>query len=104
MSPSSPLPAAPPDAAAIARARWRVAAALTAAMVCVYFGFIALVAWRRDWLGAPVGEGLSVGIVLGALVIVAAWLLTWGYVHWTRRHYDPALAALRAHRQGRRSA
>jgi uncharacterized membrane protein (DUF485 family) len=45
-----------------------------------------------------------VGIVLGALVIVAAWVLTWVYVRWTRRHYDPALAALRAHRQRGRAA
>jgi len=104
MTPSAPPPAAPPDAAALARARWRVAAALTAAMVCVYFGFIALVAWRRDWLGAPLGPGLSVGIVLGALVIVAAWALTWLYIRWTRAHYDPALAALRAHREGGRAA
>lgn len=105
MTPSpTPAAAVPPDAAALARARWRVAATLTAAMVCVYFGFIALVAWRRDWLGAPLGPGLSVGIVLGALVIVAAWVLTWVYVRWTRRHYDPALAALRAHRQRGRAA
>lgn len=104
MTPMPAPAAAAPDAAALARARWRVAAALTAAMVCVYFGFIALVAWRRAWLGAPVGDGLSVGIVLGALVIVAAWGLTWAYVRWTRTHYDPALAALRAHRQGRRAS
>lgn len=93
-----------PDAARLARTRWRVASALTAAMVCVYFGFIALVAWRRDWLGAPLGDGLSVGILLGALVIVAAWVLTWVYVRWTNRHYDPALAALRAQRRGGRDA
>ncbi|MBU6364963.1 MAG: DUF485 domain-containing protein [Gemmatimonadetes bacterium] len=103
MTPSPAPPAASPDAAALARARWRVAAALTAAMVCVYFGFIGLVAWRRDWLATPLGEGLTVGIVLGALVIVAAWGLTWRYVRWTRAHYDPALAALRAHRQGRKT-
>jgi uncharacterized membrane protein (DUF485 family) len=37
-------------------------------------------------------------------VIVAAWVLTWVYVRWTRHHYDPALAALRAHRQRGRAA
>ncbi|MFN8717060.1 MAG: DUF485 domain-containing protein [Gemmatimonas sp.] len=81
----------------VAAHRWRVAAALTAAMVVVYFGFIALVAFRPAFLARLVTDGLSIGIVLGALVIVAAWGLTYTYVHWANRVYDPALAALRVH-------
>lgn len=80
----------------LARARWRVAALLTLLMVGVYFGFILLVAYRPALLGELVGNGLSLGIVLGALVIGAAWLLTLLYVQWANRVYDPALAALRA--------
>ena len=67
-------------------------------MVVVYFGFIALVAFRPALLGTLVSDGLSLGIVLGALVIVAAWLLTFTYVSWANRVYDPALAALRRQR------
>lgn len=66
-------------------------------MVLVYFGFIALVAFKPALLGRLLHEGLSLGILLGALVIVAAWLLTFVYVTWANRVYDPALAALRAH-------
>ena len=66
-------------------------------MVLVYFGFIALVAFKPALLGRLLHEGLSLGILLGALVIVAAWLLTFVYVSWANRVYDPALAALRAH-------
>jgi uncharacterized membrane protein (DUF485 family) len=80
---------------AVARRRWRVAATLTLLMVLVYFGFIALVAFQPAWLGALVTVGLSRGILLGALVIVSAWLLTLVYVTWANRVYDPALAALR---------
>jgi uncharacterized membrane protein (DUF485 family) len=36
--------------------------------------------------------GLSLGILLGALVIVAAWTLTFVYVSWANRVYDPALS------------
>jgi uncharacterized membrane protein (DUF485 family) len=79
----------------VAAQRWRIAAVLTSTMVVVYFGFIALVAFRPDLLARLVTEGLSIGIVLGALVILAAWLLTYVYVYWANRHYDPALAALR---------
>ncbi|MBL0171373.1 MAG: DUF485 domain-containing protein [Gemmatimonadaceae bacterium] len=82
---------------ALAARRWRIAAMLTVCMVCVYFGFIALVAYKRDLLATLLHEGLSLGILLGALVIVAAWSLTYVYVSWANRVYDPALAALRVH-------
>jgi uncharacterized membrane protein (DUF485 family) len=75
-------------------ARWRVALGLTAAMVVLYFGFILLVAYGRSLLAVQVVPGLTLGILLGALVIVASWLLTWVYVRWASRHYDPAVAAL----------
>lgn len=73
---------------ALARARWRVAAGLSAAMVLLYFGFLALVAWGRHVLARPLLPGLTLGIALGALVIVTSWLLTWVYVRWCGRHYD----------------
>jgi uncharacterized membrane protein (DUF485 family) len=78
--------------------RWRIASALTAAMMAVYFGFILLVAFGAPLLAAPVAPGLSLGILLGALVIVAAWALTWVYVRWANRHYDARVAALRGRR------
>ncbi len=80
----------------LALKRWRVAAVLTLLMVGVYFGFILLVAYRPAMLGALVTNGLSLGIVLGACVILAAWVLTLIYVQWANRVYDPALASLRA--------
>jgi uncharacterized membrane protein (DUF485 family) len=80
---------------ALARARTRLVFALTAAVVVVYFGFIGAVAFARPALGRLVMPGLSLGILLGALVIVAAWLLTLVYVRWANGRYDPALHALR---------
>lgn len=78
--------------------RWRKASALTIAIVVVYFGFILLVAYGRDVLSIRLADGLSLGILLGALVIVSAWLLTYVYVSWANRVYDPALKALREQR------
>lgn len=78
----------------LARRRWRVAIALTIAMVVLYFGFIALIAFNKPLLAYKVTEGLSLGILLGALVIVASWLLTWFYVRWANTHYDTALASI----------
>jgi uncharacterized membrane protein (DUF485 family) len=76
------------------RARWRMALGLTGAMVLLYFGFIALVAFGRPLLAIQLAPGLSLGIVLGAFVIVASWVLTWIYVRWANNVYDPEVRAL----------
>lgn len=75
----------------LAAARARIAAILTAAMIAIYFGFILLIAFRKDLLARLVVPGLSLGILLGALVIVASWLLTWVYVRWCNANYDTQL-------------
>jgi uncharacterized membrane protein (DUF485 family) len=76
-------------------ARWRLTLRLTAVMMAIYFGFILLVAYGKPLLGTPLVPGLSLGILLGALVIVSAWVLIWFYVHWANRHYDSAVSRLR---------
>jgi uncharacterized membrane protein (DUF485 family) len=81
---------------ALGAARWKIAGSLTAAMMLVYFGFIALIAYDKPLLARVVTPGLTLGILLGALVIVAAWLLTWVYVRWANAHYDSAVGALNA--------
>lgn len=88
------------ELAAIARRRSRIALALTSAMLATYFGFLLLIAWDKPALGVLVAPGLSWGILLGALVIVVAWLLTGIYVRWANRHYDGALAELRKKHEG----
>lgn len=83
---------------ALSAARWRVAIALTAAMMLCYFGFILMVAYGKDILGQELVRGLSVGIALGILVILTAWVLVWAYTHWANTHYDPAVRRLRSER------
>ena len=89
------MPNSDPRLEAVGAARWRVAIALTIAMMVVYFGFILLVAFNKPLLGTRVVPGLSLGMLLGALVIVAAWALTWVYVRWANTHYDAAIEAIR---------
>ena len=79
-------------------ARWRIAIALTAAMMVLYFGFILLIAFAKPLLTTVIVPGLSLGILLGALLIVAAWVLIWIYVTWANRHYDVAVDAIRRQR------
>jgi uncharacterized membrane protein (DUF485 family) len=79
---------------ALAATRWRIALSLTATMIVIYFGFIALIAYDRPLLAVIVAPGLTLGILLGALVIVVSWLLTYAYVRWANNTYDVALRKL----------
>ena len=83
------------DIVRLGAARWRVAIALTAAMMVIYFGFILLVAYNKPLLGRQLVPGMSVGILLGAVVIVTAWALIGVYTRWANRHYDAEVARLR---------
>jgi uncharacterized membrane protein (DUF485 family) len=91
---SAPAPDRDARLAAVAAARWKVALALTAAMVVLYFGFISLIAFDKPLLGRLLAPGLSIGIVLGAGVIVCSWILTWVYVRWANTRYDAELRRL----------
>jgi uncharacterized membrane protein (DUF485 family) len=82
----------------LSAAQWRLALRLTAAMMAVYFGFILLVAWAKPLLGRLLLPGLSLGTLLGALVIVSAWVFIWIYVRWANSHYDATVKGLRARR------
>jgi uncharacterized membrane protein (DUF485 family) len=84
--------------AELTRAQWRLALQLTATMMAAYFGFILLVAYRKDLLGRLLVPGLSVGTLLGVLLIVLAWVLINVYVRWANGHYDTTVAALRKER------
>ena len=75
----------------IAGRQRRFTLALTAAMVVLYFGFVLLIAYNKPLMARMLTPGLSVGILLGALVIVGSWLLTWIYVRWANSHYDTEL-------------
>ena len=79
----------------LASAQWRLALALTAAMMAVYFTFILLVAFAKPLLGTILVPGLSLGTLLGALTIVSAWIFIWIYVRWANDHYDRTVNALR---------
>lgn len=80
----------------LATQRWRIALLLTAGMLIVYFGFILLIAFAKPVMATRLSGGLTVGILLGVLVIVSAWGFTWLYVRWANDHYDVALAKLRS--------
>jgi uncharacterized membrane protein (DUF485 family) len=93
---------------AVAARRWRIAIWLSVLMLAIYYGFILLVAFNKPLLGTILVSvqtagvttpALSLGILLGALVIVFAWVLTGIYVFWANTKYDHEIHAL-AHLRG----
>ena len=80
--------------AVLAAQRWRLTLSLTIIMMFIYFGFILLIAFNKPWMGSLVLPGLSWGILLGALVIVSAWVLIYIYVRWANSSYDEKIAQL----------
>ena len=46
----------------------------------MYCGFVLLVGYEKPFLASTIAPGLSWGILLGALVIIVSWLLTYIYV------------------------
>ena len=77
--------------------RWRVSLLLTACLFVLYYGYILLIATDKALLSTRVGEVTTLGIPVGAAVIVGAWILTGVYVLWANRAYDPEVARLRDH-------
>lgn len=72
----------------VAAARDRIALVLTTLTMVAYFGFILLVAFDKPLLGRLLTSGLSLGMLLGSLVILVSWVFTGIYVYWANRHYD----------------
>jgi uncharacterized membrane protein (DUF485 family) len=80
---------------ALGARRLRTALTLTGAMIAVYFGFILLIAFDKPLMGEKLTSGLSLGILLGVVVILSTWVLTWTYVAWANRRYEPDVRRLR---------
>jgi len=69
--------------------RSRFAWVLSAAILCIYFGFILIIAFVPKLLAVPIGGGVTtVGIPVGLLVIVAAFVLTGIYVRRANTEFD----------------
>ncbi len=74
------LPPNASDSIPVRRHRPALPFVLSGVMLAIYFGFIILVGYQQPLMGAQIVPGLSWGILLGATVIVSAWVLTLIYV------------------------
>ena len=63
---------------------------MTLCVMAVYYGYILLIAFNKEWLGTKLGAGMttSVGIPLGVGVIVITIILTNLYVRRANTEFD----------------
>lgn len=81
-----------PNYQELVRRRSSLGWTLSLIMLIIYFGFILLVAYAPKFLGTPIGAGVTtIGIPIGLLVIVSAFLLTGIYVNKANSKYDPLI-------------
>jgi len=69
--------------------RNRLAILLTVLMLVVYYGYIALIAFDKEFLAQPIGAGVtSLGIPIGFGVIVFTIVITGIYVRRANGEFD----------------
>ncbi len=62
---------------------------LTALMMVVYYGYIALIAWNKPFLAQPLGAGVtSLGVPIGMGVIIFTIIITGIYVRRANGEFD----------------
>ena len=69
---------------------------MTLCVMAVYYGYILLIAFDKEWLGKKLGANMttSIGIPLGVGVIVATIVLTNIYVRRANTVFDPLNAEI----------
>lgn len=69
---------------------------MTILVMCIYYGYILLIAFNKEWLGTKIGAGMttSVGIPMGVGVIVLTIILTNIYVRRANSEFDDLNAEL----------
>lgn len=75
--------------------QWRMSLVLTACLFALYYGYILLIALNKPFLSRRIGDATTIGIPIGAAVIVGSWVLTAIYVVWANRRHDPEVDRLR---------
>lgn len=91
-----------PEFQKLARQKNTISLVLTILQLVLYFGFIALIAYNKAFLGQKVsaGSAITIGIPIAVGVIILSWILTGIYIFWANSRYDEMVKNVKA-RMGR---
>ncbi|HTF99111.1 MAG TPA: DUF485 domain-containing protein [Nitrospirota bacterium] len=70
---------------------------LTIVELVLYFGFIALIAFNKEYLSQKLSEGTAttIGIPIAVGTILLSWVLTGIYIFWANSKYDAEVKKLK---------
>ena len=68
---------------------------LTIMQLVVYFGFIALIAYNREFPATKISGAITAGIPIAVGAIVLSWILTGIYIRWANQKYDVMVKKVR---------
>lgn len=77
-----------PDFQSLVRQKNTISWILTALELALYFGFIALIAFNKPFLGTKISGAITVGIPIAVGTIVLSWVFTGIYIRWANSKYD----------------
>ena len=84
-----------PDFKDLVKRKNSISTRLTIATLVVYYGFIFLIAFKRDLFANKAAGNVTLGVFLGIGVIIACFALTGVYVRWANRNYDAMVDRLK---------
>lgn len=85
----------------LVKSRKRFAWILTIAILAIYYGFILTIAFAPQILGTPLWAGATttIGIPIGVVIIISAFILTGIYVARANGRYDALTKEIREEMQ-----
>lgn len=84
-----------PEFKKLTRQKNRVSLILTIVEMIIFFGFIALLAFYKPFLGTKISGAITVGIPIAVGAIIISWVLTGVYVFWANTKYDAMVRSVR---------
>ncbi len=80
---------------ALVKAKKTISLTLASIELLIYFGFIWLIAYEKEFITKKILGNINLGIVIGIGVILLSWILTGIYVIWVNRIYDERMTAIK---------
>jgi uncharacterized membrane protein (DUF485 family) len=85
-----------PDFKELSSKKNSVSITLAILELIAYFGFIFLIAFKKEFLATDVSPSITIGIPIGIGVILLSWILTGIYVRWANKTYDALVEKVKA--------
>jgi uncharacterized membrane protein (DUF485 family) len=73
---------------------------LTGLFLVWYLLYVLLASYASGFMSIKLVGNINVGLVFGLLQFVSTFAITWAYVRWADRKFDPAAEKLRAEIEG----